>query len=427
MQMDVIRKLRLHMIVSTVAVLMLVLAVILVALCVTLSRCEQREIGRLLDVIVDNGGRLPEPRSFATDDVSRQQAGELRWSLFSMRRKGMGFHHFFSFIVHADGSLVCVSQQFPASPPQDELDAVIGRIVQTGRRQGLYESFFYRVCPRSDGDRLLVMLDCQGGLATLRRLYGYSLLVWLLSLLAALVFSFALSGAIVRPVAELLERQKRFVSDAGHELKTPVAVIAANVDVLLSDLPDNRWLQYIKTETERMNHLVQDLLFLARNDAGRALRLLPFDFSSAVRNAVLPFESIIFEQGKQFDCTVQEGLVAAGDEQQIKQVAVILVDNAVKNSEAGALIRVTVRQEGQRAVLRVYNTGRGIAEKDLSKIFLRFYRSDESRARKTGGYGLGLAIAKAISDAHGAVLTAASRAGEWAEFTFALPLQPHKT
>ncbi|MBQ2481928.1 MAG: GHKL domain-containing protein, partial [Treponema sp.] len=231
------------------------------------------------------------------------------------------------------------------------------------------------------------------------------------------------SRIAVEPVEEAFLRQRNFIADASHELKTPIAVIGANIDVVEQELPGNKWLGYIKTENSRMAELVKNLLYLAKNDADRNnLCMMKFDFANAVEGAALPFESVAMEQGKSMDISVpEEPLWVMGDESHIKQVAVILIDNAIKNSDAGAVIKISVRAEGKKGFLTVYNTGRGIAEKDIPQIFNRFYRADSSRARSTGGYGLGLTIAKSIADSHRGKITVKSEEGKYAEFTFMMP------
>jgi len=450
--MNVIRRLRVHMIVSIVAVLMAVLAVILIVLNVALTHIEKKDILTFVNMIVENGGKMPQPPKDAGDwrdnvgntdadsgasevppptVMKKMDENALRdnfgLGILHQRLGKRDFRNYVAVLISDDNTVSEVSYQFPFFHSKGEMIRLIGYIMSEHKERGFYNSLFFKITDIANGDRMLVILNCQAELATFHRLYYYSFFVWLVSLLVALVSAWALSGIIVKPVAETLDRQKNFISDAGHELKTPIAVIAANVDVLMPDLPNNRWLQYIKAETERMNRLVKDLLFLARDDAGRrVMQIGSFSLSNAVENAVLPFESIIFEQKKRLEYDVESGLSFVGDEQQIKQVVIILVDNAIKNSEEGAVIRVTMKQEAQKAVIRVFNTGVGIKPEDLHKIFLRFYRSDASRARKTGGYGLGLAIAKAISDAHNGQLSVSSNYGEWAEFTFALPLLQHK-
>ncbi|MCR5724841.1 MAG: HAMP domain-containing histidine kinase [Treponema sp.] len=454
--MNVIRRLRLHMIVSIVAVLMAVLAAILLILNVSFTHIEHVDVNHFVDVIVENGGVMPEMRNNfplrerkirpGGKDVETgasvippgplTPAGELRdvrmekplRQAFIPHFLGGGdFHNYVSLKISAKNELTEVSRQFGFFHSQAEMYSVVGQIMSEHKSRGFYDYLYYRVTPAEDGSRLVVILNCQAEFAMCHRLYYYSFFIWLVSILVALLVAWRLSGIIVKPVAESFDRQKTFISDAGHELKTPIAVIAANVDVLMPELPDNRWLQYIKSETERMNRLVKDLLFLARDDAGRrVMHIGEFNLSNAVENAVLPFESIIFEQGKRLEYEILPDIFFTGDEQQLKQVIIILVDNAIKNSEKGALIRVKMLRDAQNVIIRVYNTGIGIKEEDLQKIFLRFYRSDASRARKTGGYGLGLAIAKSISDSHGGKLSVASKYGEWAEFSLSLPLNSQK-
>lgn len=458
--MNVIRRLRVHLIISIVSVLMAVLAVILITLNIILVRTEHADIEHFTEILIDNGGMPPAPpmrkdvkrgerdavkaQNVAPQDMQLQPpdeptqlfltepmvdvASKSLSQLFAPRLFGAGeFHNFITLRITTNNMLCEISRQFNFFHSQAEMYAVVSQIMAEQKERGFYDYLYYRIAHCDDGSRLLAILNCQSELAMLHRMYYSCFFIWLLSLLVALIAAWFLSDRVVRPVEETFIRQKTFISDAGHELKTPIAVIAANVDVLLPEYPNNRWLQYIKSETDRMNRLVKDLLFLARDDAGkRVMQIGSFSLSNAIENAVLPFESIIFEQGKTLEYEIQPDISFTGDEQQIKQVVIILTDNAIKNSDEGALIRVTMKQEAQKAVIRVYNTGMGIKEDDLQKIFLRFYRSDISRARKTGGYGLGLAIAKSISDAHDGTLSVDSKYGEWAEFTFTLPLTAFK-
>lgn len=246
-------------------------------------------------------------------------------------------------------------------------------------------------------------------------LYGVCILI---SFLLAILFS----KWAIAPVKETLAEQKQFIADASHELKTPIAVIGANVDVLMSSMPDSKWLQYIKTENQRLSQIVKDLLYLAHNDSGRIkLTKTEFNFCEMVESVVLPFESIVYEQGKKLEMDIPESISIKGDETSLKEVVIVLVDNALKNSDKGAVIRVSVWQAAGQRFVKVYNTGKGILPEELDKIFLRFYRSDSSRARNTGGSGLGLSIAQTIVLNHGGMIKADSEYGKWAAFTVKLP------
>jgi signal transduction histidine kinase len=213
--------------------------------------------------------------------------------------------------------------------------------------------------------------------------------------------AYFLSGIIVKPLKEAFESQKQFISDASHELKTPLTVISANADVLEGEIGNNKWLNYIQDQADRMNVLVNDLLSLSRlENSRRDFVTADFDLSRAITNAALPFECQAFESGKNFVLNIEEGIRINGSEQHIKQMAGIFIDNALKYSKDNGTVRVSLITDDNKAILAVYNTGSGVPEEDVDKLFERFYRSDSSRARSTGGYGLGLAIAKSIIDKH---------------------------
>jgi signal transduction histidine kinase len=171
--------------------------------------------------------------------------------------------------------------------------------------------------------------------------------------------------------------------------------------VLTDEIGSNKWLTYIKAQTDRMNVLVNDLLNLTRleNNTSSFIRT-DFNLSQAITNTALPFECQAFETNKKFIVDVEDGITINGSEQHVKQMAAIFIDNALKYSNDGGIVRVMLKKQGDKGVLTVYNTGQGIKESEREKIFERFYRSDESRNRATGGYGLGLAIAKSIIDKH---------------------------
>lgn len=353
--------------------------------------------------------------------------GDMVYLPFQLRYDGAMNRNYFSVRVSSSGSVTEIIKDFPLSYSNDEISSIVKKILSSEKKRGVSSGIAYLVRNYPDETKLICLIDRSAEMNTLKQLYIYSLVIYLLSSVFAFLFALGISVAIVKPVESAFEKQKTFVADAGHELKTPIAVISANIDVLMADIGDNRWLQYIKTENERMGYLVKSLLQLARNDADRVeYHFAPFDLATSINNAVLPFESVIFEDGKTLELDIPEKMPAFGDEPHLKQVIIILVDNAIKNSDKGALIRVKAFNENQKSVLKVYNTGHGIKKEDLEKIFLRFYRSDSSRARKTGGYGLGLAIARTIAEAHYGTLTAASEKGKWAEFTLTIPLNQPK-
>lgn len=248
---------------------------------------------------------------------------------------------------------------------------------------------------------LMVLTDRTSELYMMKKLKRITLVVGIISIIFISAAAYFLSGIIVSPLKVTFEKQKQFISDASHELKTPLTVISTNADVLEGEIGENKWLKYIQDQADRMNVLVNDLLSLSRLENNK--RDFPrgvFNLSRAITNAALPFECQAFETNKNFVLNIDEDIYLNASEQHIKQMAGIFIDNALKYSKDGGTVRVSLTKSDNRAVLSVYNTGSGVREEDVDKLFERFYRSDESRARTTGGYGLGLAIAKSIIDKH---------------------------
>ena len=258
--------------------------------------------------------------------------------------------------------------------------------------------------------------------ALMRKMLMISLLVTAAAMLILFGIAVVLSNWTVKPVKEAFVKQKQFISDASHELKTPLTVISANADLLEEEIGENKWLGYIKGQTERMRTLVYELLDLSRMDAAKEpdKAFTQFSLSEAVTNAALPFESSAFEKNKNLQIDIEDGILYTGNEKQIKQLTAIFIDNAIKYSNEKGNIVVTLKKEKESPVLEFFNTGCTIKDDEREKIFERFYRSDSSRARQTGGYGLGLAIAKSIMDSHKMKISVNSIENAWIRFTINL-------
>jgi signal transduction histidine kinase len=253
------------------------------------------------------------------------------------------------------------------------------------------------------------------------RLFRISFVIFLICLILSVFIAWLLSIWAVKPVKISFEKQRRFVGDASHELKTPLSVIATNMDVLVSEVGENKWTGYIQKEVHRMSNLVKDLLYLAKSDASKEINdFIEFDLSRAVISAVLPFETIIFDSGKRLSINIQEKIMYKGVQQRIEQLIIILLDNAIKYSFEGSEIKIELKTNGAKKIISVYNSGEGIPLEKQKLIYERFYRLDSSRNRNTGGFGLGLAIAKNIVDSHKGKIHLTSEEGKFTEFTIVL-------
>ncbi|MFX3634475.1 MAG: sensor histidine kinase [Candidatus Pristimantibacillus sp.] len=257
--------------------------------------------------------------------------------------------------------------------------------------------------------------------------YTFSL-VGLVMLIVIYFTSRFFANRSIAPVKEAFNRQKQFIADASHELKTPLAVINTNTDVLLSNSDDMihnqaKWLHRIQSETERMKTLTNDLLYLTEMDDSRASMLYAnFNASESVESVILTMEAVMFEKDISLNYEIEPALMTHGNSEQIKQVVMILLDNAIKYTSAKGLISLTLKKQHNDLLLNVTNTGEGIAPEHLDRIFDRFYRVDYSRSRQHGGYGLGLAIAKSIVEQHQGKIYARSTLKEKTSFYVQLPL-----
>jgi signal transduction histidine kinase len=274
-----------------------------------------------------------------------------------------------------------------------------------------------------DGQYQIAFLDITDASKTLTQL-----LVTFVSVgIAVLFFLFAVSlhfaNCSIRPVEDSWRKQKQFVADASHELKTPLAIIGANADALLANAEETvksqrKWVDYIHAEAVRMGRLVNDMLYLTKvEDAGEDR--VPLDLSATVLNVIASMEAVMFERGIHLTQSIEPGVIVQGDGERIERAVLALLDNAAKYTGDHGSVDVTLRRLRNQAVFSIRNSGEGIPPEKLPKVFDRFYRGDPSRSHKTRGYGLGLSIAKAIIERAGGSIYAQS-AEESTTFTFTL-------
>ena len=230
-------------------------------------------------------------------------------------------------------------------------------------------------------------------------LFRYTLLFGGVALVVFFFLSVFLARKIVNPLEESYQKQKQFISDAGHELKTPVSVVSANAELLSREIGENQWLSNIQYENQRMGTLIAQLMELARTE-NMAPQMAHLDFSRLVAGEALPFESVAFEKGLQLNSRIAGGISLEGNHSQLKQLISILLDNAICHSKPGGEVQLTLSREYGMAELSVINPGDEIPKEHRQQLFERFYRADPARSAEAQHYGLGLAIAKAITQAH---------------------------
>ncbi len=254
------------------------------------------------------------------------------------------------------------------------------------------------------------------------------LFVGLLMLLVIFIISRYFANRAIKPIAEAWEKQKQFVADASHKLKTPLSIINANYDALLANQEKTiksqiKWLGYIKIGTDRMTKLINELLSLAKiEDINFQTHKKPFNISNAVNDVISSMEAGVLEKDIKLSYSLEPDIIIKGDPARAKQVVAILLDNAIKYTNENGQIEIMLKKSKRQVLFSIKNSGKGIAKQDLPRVFDRFYRADPSRTHENGGYGLGLAIAKTIIDRLGGEIRVTSMENECTTFAFTLKL-----
>ena len=280
----------------------------------------------------------------------------------------------------------------------------------TSIKNGNIQKFFY-IIDTSESTYRLYALDATSVFERFNFNALWTLIALVIIYVILVLITFASSFIVFKPILENFERQKQFISDASHELKTPITIISASADVLKSQ-GDNKWVNNIKEQTERMGALVTDMLALAKLEETVSLTKTEFDLSEEVINATLPFEAITFEHNQRIFYEVQENVKITTDRDSVKNLINILMDNAVKYTTPNGKIVISLTHSKNKTILSISNTGSNVPDADSGRVFERFYRADESRSREGGGSGLGLAIAKNIANANKWKIYANSKFGE---------------
>lgn len=308
---------------------------------------------------------------------------------------------FFSVVLNEDGQVIQTDTGQIAAVDDASAALYAQSVIGAGHTTGFMDDYRYLVLAE-EGNIRVIFLDCGRSLSSFRTTLLASVALSLLGLLSVLVLLLILSRRIVRPVAEGYEKQKQFITDAGHELKTPMTIINADVELAEMECGENQWLADIRRQTERLTGLTNDLIYLSRMEEEQPpLQVIEFPLSDVTEEMALPFLAPATSQGKELSLHIQPMLSFTGDEKAIRQLISILLDNALKYSPAGGRLELQLEKQGRNILLTVTNTTiQPVGEDKLSHFFDRFYRSDQSRNSQTGGYGLGLSIARSIVLAH---------------------------
>ena len=374
-------------------------------------------------LLEQNDGKFPEEPSWHEQDdtetpPAKPENDEKDKSRFSVETPFET--RYFTVTVDENGEVTDCDLDRIAAVDEETAEEYTQAAQQKNKTTGFQGIYRYRVTETEDGAKY-VFLDCRREISNFRTVLVTTISVSLLGLAAVFVLVVIFSRMVFRPVEESIQKQKRFITDASHELKTPLTIIDANIEVMEMESGESQWTKSTRKQIQRLSGLVQQLVTLSRLDEEKGLEeKCEFNLSEAVSECVQPYESLAQTREKNLTLNIEEDITYTGDERSIRQLAGILMDNAVKYSSENGNITLTLKKKGKKIFLEVYNDADDLPQGKLDVLFERFYRLDSSRNSGTGGSGIGLSMAKAIVQAHKGKITAENKNGRGLTITVIL-------
>ena len=413
--------LRRRFVAGAMAAVALVLVVIIAGMNVVnyVSLTQQADVR--LAYIAQCGGRVP----YVSGDTSKKPTAEAKKKLheYGLTYEMLFELRYFTAEFADDGSLASLDTERIVSVDEDEARALASSVIESGRTEGFSGTYRFAVSDAGDrsGLRRVIFLDCRHDLGKFTSYLVASAGAGVAGLLVMLLLVVAFSRVILRPVVESYEKQRRFITDASHEIKTPLAIIDAANEVLQIEQGPSEWADSIHEQVERLSGLTGHLVQLSRMDEGAdRLTIGPLDLAQLVREASEPFHLLAEGRGKSLALHLPAHLEVQGDAAALSQAIGLLLDNAVRYAREGASIEISLEARGHGARLDVSNPVEQMLQGNIDLLFERFYRPDTSRSSETGGSGIGLSIVRAIAEAHGGAANV-SASGDIITFTIILP------
>lgn len=323
-------------------------------------------------------------------------------------------------VVLKNKNIMVLSNSLKETTDKDIL-SMTQKLQKNGKRFGSIDDYIYLVRILKSGNTVYIFVNNKEALQNSKQFFIVSIFIFLLSVIVFTIISYYLSRWMIKPSEKAIKNQKIFVANISHDLKTPITIIRANADLIENEVKNKKSIKYIKQETEKLNHLVNEMLTLTRIDNTISKEnFKSFNFGDSLFDVVLPFESIAYEKGIRFNINIDEVTDYFGDESNIQKLAEILIDNAMSYTAKGGIVDVDAYENSKAVTLSVTNTGEPISDEKKVEIFDRFYRESKSRERTGNHYGLGLSIANTIVKKHNGKISIESKNGK-NTFTVILP------
>ncbi|MBQ8831795.1 MAG: HAMP domain-containing histidine kinase [Oscillospiraceae bacterium] len=398
-----IKRMQKKFIILTMSAFLLVLAVIITSINLINYNSVITEADELLNILSEEKGG-PQDRDFPLDKLPPGMSPE---APFESR-------YFSAVLDKENGNVVFVETSKIFTVDSSKAMEFAKEAYNKAKSHGFIDAYRYVI--KDDGMRNLriTFLDCGRKLDAFNRFLVISIAISLLGFIIVFLFIAFFSNKIIRPISESYEKQKRFITDAGHELKTPLTIISADTDILIMEYGENEWLHDIQHQTKRLADLTGDLIYLSRMEENSdSIEMIPFSLSDVICETAQSFTAPATTKNITILQSVEPLLTFCGNEKAVKQLVSVLLDNAVKYCPDGGEVAVTLSSNSKNYVFSVSNSIQNkIQQDDLYQFFDRFYRVDTSRNTSTGGFGIGLSVAKAIVSAHNGKISASSSDNE---------------
>lgn len=323
-------------------------------------------------------------------------------------------------VVLKNKNIMVLSNSLEETADKDIL-SMTQELQKSEKRFGSIDDYIYVVRTLRSGNTVYIFVNNKEALQNSKQFFIVSIFIFLLSVIVFTIISYYLSRWMIKPSEKAIKNQKIFVANISHDLKTPITIIRANADLIENEVKNKKSIKYIQQETEKLNHLVNEMLTLTRIDNTISKEnFKSFNFGDSLFDVVLPFESIAYEKGIRFNINIDEVTDYFGDESNIQKLAEILIDNAMSYTAKGGIVDVDAYENSKAVTLSVTNTGEPISDEKKVEIFDRFYRASKSRESTGNHYGLGLSIANTIVKKHNGKISIESKNGK-NTFTVTLP------
>ncbi|WP_461205281.1 sensor histidine kinase [Clostridium sp. DL1XJH146] len=394
-----IEKLRRKFIFITMGSVIFVITTIMLSINIFNYMEVNNKVNGIIDIIIENEGYFPD-------------TNELENYVYNLSAETPFRTRYFTVKINSNNEVIDIyTGKIAAISPEDGV-ALALQVIESNSSKGYIGVYRYKAVDK-DGDKFIVFLDSTELIETLQIFSFNSIVISVIGAVAVILLVVIFSKKVIEPVAESVEKQKQFITDAGHELKTPLAIINASAEVLELEKGDSEWTESIKNQVSRLSDLTTTLVSLARMEEDDTSAIITdFSLSDAITQSVQPFFSLAKSQGKLIFLNIQKDITYKGDEKSIRQLISILLDNAIKYSIDKGEIKVALKKQGRQNIISVSNEADNLKQGNLDVLFDRFYRADASRNSKTGGFGIGLSIAKTIVTANKGKITAKSEDGK---------------